>query len=127
MRIFLLQHGLTDLHTHFYSETLGWIDVLRRRNLAHRIFVHQDADATIVEGCGAELVFPHVSGARTTKVPATDKLNSFLRFSEGCAAFADDLTADDVVFVAFATERELFGTACWLATVPKTRRLRIVI
>jgi len=130
LRIFLIQHGLIDRHTHFYGETLGWIDVLRRRNLEHRLFVHRDADAAIVEEFEAEPLLPYVPGARTVTDPVTDQLDSFLRFSaafaEGCTGFADDLTAQDVVIVAFATERELFGAAQWISTVPAARRPHIV-
>ena len=130
MRIILIQHGLTDRHTHFYGETHGWIDVLRRRKLDHRIFVHQDADAAIVEECGAEALFSFVPGARTVIDPVTDQLDSYLRFSaafaENCAGLGGDLDATDVVIVAFATERELFGAAQWLSTVPERRRPHIV-
>ena len=130
MRIFLLQHGLKDRHTHFYGETLGWIDVLNLRGLSYEIFGHAEAEPDIVDECGAKPLFSFVPGARTIADPVTDQLDSFLRYSRqfavDCAALSDKVEASDIVVVAFATERELFGTAQWLTTVPDTRRPHLV-
>ena len=130
MRIFLLQHGLKDRHTHFYGKTLGWIDALGRRQLDFKVYAHAEADPDIVEECGATPLFSFVPGARTIADPVTDQIDSFLRYSRrfarDCTAISDTVKATHIIVVAFATERELFGVAQWLVTTPKARRPHLV-
>jgi len=130
VRIFLIQHGLEDRHTHFYGETLGWIRELRRRGIGFRLFAQRGAAPDIVAECGAEPLFPFAPGARVRKDPVSDRLETFLRFGaefgKGCTAMGGDIAAQDLVIVAFATERELFGVSQWLRSVPAEKRPRIV-
>ena len=130
MRIFLLQHGLKDRHTYFYGETLGWIDALNRRQRDFKIYVHAEAEPDIVQECGATPLFSFAPGARTIADPVTDQIDSFLRYSRlfarDCAVLSDAVNATDILIVAFATERELFGAAQWLATIPEARRPHLV-
>jgi len=68
--------------------------------------------------------------SRTIADPVTDQIDSFLRYSRrfarDCTAISDTVKATDILVVAFATERELFGAAQWLATIPKARRPHLV-
>jgi hypothetical protein len=75
-------------------------------------------------------LFSFVPGARVTKDPVSDRLESFIRygaaFEEGCAAIEPTFEAQDIVIVAFSTDREVYGVARWLGTVPEDRRPRVV-
>lgn len=130
LRIFLIQHGLRDRRTHYYGETLGWVRELRRRGLEFRLLVHKDVDPAIVEEFGAEPVFAFWPGAHVRNDPVSDRLETFLRFgtdfASRCAKIGNDVTAQDVVIVAFSTDRELFGAAQWLYSVPASRRPHMV-
>jgi hypothetical protein len=126
VRIFLIQHGLKDRHAHFFGETLGWNQVFRQRRVDCRLFVHKDAEPSVLTECLGQPLFSFQPGERVMKDPISDRLEGFFRYSAefqtGCAAMGGQIDSQDVVIVAFSTDREVYGVSRWLRTMPRRRR-----
>lgn len=130
MRLFLIQHGLRDLHSHDFNEALGWRRACDARGIELRHFVHKDATRQVIGECGATPQFPYEPQTHIKRDPVSDVLEGFIKFSRifahACRTFSDIIDSGDVVYVANATVREIYGLALWLETVPENRRPQVV-
>ena len=126
MRIFVLQHGLFDRHSHAFAEAFGWRRALARRGLAFELLIHRNAIPLVVEQTGGVPVFPFDPMAEVRRDPITDELQGFLffgeSFSNACSVLNEKVSAADVVIIPHLTARELFGIARWVRTIPENRR-----
>jgi hypothetical protein len=126
-RLFIVQHGLVDRHSHFYGETKGWIAACEARGVAFRIYVNRLALPELVEELAAKPAFPYAPDVSLDQDPLSGRLSDFLTlaesFAQGCAALeADGIAGDDVLLVPFSTERDLFGAALWLERIAANRQ-----
>lgn len=118
-RVFIVHHGLTDLHSHYYGEALGWREACRARGIEPRFYIGQNALPSIVQELGARPVFPFPSDAMIELDPRCQQLSDYLNlgglFGEACRALEQDgVGGDDLVIVPFASERDVYGSALWL-------------
>lgn len=118
-RLFIIHHGLSDLHSHYYGEALGWVEACRERGISPCFYINRRALAQVVMKFGAKPVFPYPSDAIVERDPDFQQLADFItlgtRFAEACTALeVDGIGGDDLVIVPYATERDVFGAALWL-------------
>src|SRR5262249_5365289 len=126
-RLFIVQHGLQDYHSHYYGETRGWQAACRARNIEPRFYINQRAPAEMVREFEAQPVFPFASDVIVERDPECRQLADFLmlgnRFARAARALeADGLAGSDLVLVPFSTERDIFGAAIWLQRLAPERR-----
>jgi hypothetical protein len=126
-RFFFAQPNLFDRHSHYYGEALGWKTVCAARGIAARFYIHAKAGADIVAELDARPTFPYHSDHRFDSDPLSQSLANFIKGSESFAAAyeqfeRDGIGADDAVIVTYASERDLYGAARWLAQLPPARR-----
>lgn len=126
-RLFFLQSSFSDHHSHYYGEALGWAAACRARGVAPRFYINRKADPAIVAELAAVPAFAHETDTVIEPDPVCQRLADFLAVSaslaEGCALLErDGIGGNDVAVVTFATERDLFGAAIWLATLAPARR-----
>ncbi len=119
-RLFIIHHGLVDLHSHHYGEARAWAASCRSHGIDHRLYVNRRALPAIVQEFAARPVFAHVPDALLEPDPTCRALADFLtlgkEFAAACGALEQDgVSSADIVVVTFATERDLFGAAQWLA------------
>lgn len=126
-RLFLIQHGLVDFHSHYYGEAKGWAAACRDRGIPARFYVNRHAQPQIIQEFAAIPAFPYAADVMVERDPACVVLSDFLFLGEMFARSSQALDADgvggnDVVVVTYATERDLFGAALWLQSLPPERR-----
>lgn len=126
-RLFLVQHGLVDFHSHYYGEAKGWAAACLARGVAARFYVNRKAQTQIVQEFTAVPAFLYPPDALVERDAGCAVLSDFMFladvFSRGCKALeADGVGGDDVVVVTYATERDLFGTALWVQHLPPEAR-----
>jgi len=130
-RLFIVQNGLVDRHSHYYGETKGWREVCRARGIALHLYINSHALPDIVEELSANPAFPYAPDIILDKDAVSGRLSDFItlseQFAQSCAALErDGITADDDMVVSYSTERDMFGAALWLERIPAARRPTIV-
>lgn len=126
-RLFLIQHGLIDFHSHYYGEAKGWAAACLARGVAARFYVNRKALPNIVREFMAVPAFHYPPDALVERDAGCAVLSDFIFladvFARGCKALeAEGVSGGDVVVVTYATERDLFGTALWLQHLPPGAR-----
>jgi hypothetical protein len=134
MAIHIIQHGLIDLHSHYFNETLAWRQTLSGAGQAYRIYSHVSLSPALARETGAIPVFRLAPDSRMEANPALASLADFI---DGAEMLADDLGRvlsgpfgpQDIVVIPYATERDLFGVALWLSRTkpPRAPRLAFII
>lgn len=132
MRIFLLQHALTDRRGHWFNETLGWMAAARRAGVPLKVYGARTMEPEVSSLTGAKGVHeltPRIVSrfglpGRFTKTPEPhcQPMINFMAWSEAfreaCTAVADDdIGGDDLLVVPFASINEVHGAALWLDTL----------
>jgi hypothetical protein len=130
-RLFFAQPNLIDRHSHYYGEALGWQAACRARGIDARFYIHATAQPALVKEFDARPVFLYETDRIIDTDPLTAHLGNFLlgagSFASGCGDFArDGINGDDTVVVTYATERDLYGAACWLARCAPEARPQFV-
>ena len=126
-RVFIVHHGLSDLHSHYFGEAIGWREACRARGIAPRFYISRDALPSIVRELEAQPVFPFPSDAMVEQNPRCQQLSDYLElgglFGDALHALdADGVGGDDLVIVPFASERDIFGAALWLQRLAPAAR-----
>jgi len=137
MRIFLLQHMLTDYFGHWSNETFGWVAAARSAGIELKVFAARDVNPEIARQTGARGVYAMTkdiaarygipSRFTQTPEPHCQHLIDFMAWSEAfrraCQATeAEGIGKDDLLAVPFASVNEMHGAALWLETLPAARR-----
>jgi hypothetical protein len=130
-RLFIIQHGLVDLHAHYYGETLGWLAACRNRGINPHFYVKRGALPQIVLRLAAKPVFPYAPDEGIDQDPISWQLTDFMTLSSGFADAcevleSDGVGGDDLVVLPFATERCVFGAAQWLQRLSPAARPAMV-
>lgn len=130
-RVFIVNPGLYDRHSHPYGEARGWREACRRRGIIPYLYVNRRADPAIVAEYGANPAFTYATDTIIDPNPATRVLADFGRISEQFARDCNVLEKDgvgaaDVVIVPYAGERDLHGAAIWFERIPAERRPTMV-
>jgi hypothetical protein len=130
-RIFFAQPNLIDSHSHYYGEALGWQAACRARGIPAQFYIHSEAAPELVREFDARPIFPYETDRILDTDPMTVHLGNFLlgaeSFASAYAHFArDGIGGDDTVIVTYASDRDLYGAACWLAQRSPDARPRFV-
>ncbi|HEX4504106.1 MAG TPA: glycosyltransferase [Alphaproteobacteria bacterium] len=123
----ILQCGLADYHSHYYTETLAEIAACRDLNIDLKLYANQAAPRPILAETGAAPLFRDVPDALFRVDPTINHLADFImageRFAADCAGLsAAGVDRGDIVFVPHARIRHLHGLARWLGTLPPDGR-----
>ena len=126
MVIHVIQHGLVDLHSHYFNETLAWRQTLHDAGESFRIYSHVRLSPALVGETGAIPAFRLAPDSQMEPAGSYSRLPDFL---DGAEIVADDLTRvlreplspADIVVVPYATERDLFAVAQFLARTKPER------
>ena len=130
--IHFIQHGLRDMHSHFYGETLGFVQAAKELKRDLQVWTHARCEPQIVEAFKARAVFPLQTDGVVDSDPVSSELSSYI---VGAAAFAStlgkfltpDITADDWVYVAYASQNEVYAVASWMQTLSAEKRPRLAL
>ncbi len=130
--IHFIQHGLRDCHSHFYGETLGFLQAARELNVGLQVWTHAKCEPEILAACNAKAVFPLQTDGVLDLDPVSAELSSYI---VGATAFAGilskylttDISAVDWVFVAYASQNEAYALALWLQTLPSGKRPQVAL
>lgn len=130
MTIHLIQHGLQDLHSHYFDETLAWREAFKTLGEEWRCYAHAGLPAALVAKTGAIPAFRMIPDASLNNDPTVQPLADFIESAElfgvDCArALGGAVRGSDVLLVPYATEREMFGAALWLRSVAPAQRPRL--
>jgi hypothetical protein len=130
MRLYCIQHGLRDRHSHFLGESEGIVAACAERGLALRLYAHRRVLPEIAAATGAVPAFRHATATALEPDPAFGVLSDYITLAAGFAADCAALTADgcgagDVVLLPYAEAWSLHGLAQWLATLPPGARPRV--
>jgi SAM-dependent methyltransferase/glycosyltransferase involved in cell wall biosynthesis len=130
VRFILLQNGLKDRHTHFFAETMGWLEACRKSEHRVVVYAHTSADPVVLMETNGISVFPLSPGQR---LPDAEHLSDKMTLVRASDIYADVLSKlpipiqpDDVVVVPYSTEHEILGMAKWLRSVNPVDRPRLV-
>jgi len=130
MRFVLLQNGLKDRHTHFYNETLGWLDACRRRGHRIGVYTHKLADPIVLLETGGFPIFSFTLEENLSDGRGRSRRDTFLlsanAYARTIGAISPAINADDVVVVPYSTDWQVYGFAQWLTSVPEVARPRVV-
>lgn len=131
-RLFLIQNGLYDQHTHCYSETAALVETAERIGLPVVGYAHRNVPEKMAALLGVKPAFSFPPGYRTSRdrycAVLTDYLDMSDAFAADCKVLDDDgCTAADDVFVPYALPVEIYGLAKWLASRPPNRRPRVKV
>jgi glycosyltransferase involved in cell wall biosynthesis len=127
VRLFVIENNLQDKIGHFFNLSLGLKTEAERRGVATRFYVHRGARRDVTRPLGARPAFRYRSADHPSTHPLYGPVEDLLEigrsFARSCRHLTHDgVRADDVVFVPTAQQNELYGVACWLATLPPHRR-----
>jgi glycosyltransferase involved in cell wall biosynthesis len=130
-RLFIIEHGLSDLHAHYYGEALGWLAACRDRGISPRFYIKRGALPQIVLKLAAKPVFPYAPDEYIDPDPISWQLSDYMTLSTGfadaCKALeADGVGGNDLVVVPFASERCVLGAAQWLQRLAPAARPAMV-
>jgi hypothetical protein len=103
-RLFLIQNGLYDQHTHGYSETAALLEFAERIGLQVVGYAHRDIPEKMADLLGVKPAFSFPPGYRVSRDRYCSALSDYLDMSAAFAADCkvleeDGCTADDHVFV----------------------------
>jgi hypothetical protein len=126
-RLFLVQHGLVDYHSHYYGEAKGWAAACRARGVTPLFYVNRRAQPAILQEFEAKPAFPYPPDAVLERDESCSTLADYIFLAEVFARNLQALKADgvgggDAVVVTYATERDLFGASLWLQHLPPEAR-----
>ena len=130
--IHFIQHGLVDRHSHFFGETLGYLEAAKKMNLPIQVWTHTKCEPEIVSKLNAQAIFPHIPDASFESDPLSSELTSYLIAG---GAFASTLAkhlspvvkSDDWVFIAYASQNEAYAVAIWLQSLPAQQHPRVIL
>jgi len=130
--IHFIQHGLVDRHSHFFGETLGYLDAAKKLNVPIQVWTHVNCEEDIVSLLDAKAVFPYIPDALIDSDPVSSELSAYLIFGGGFASalakfLSPKVDAGDWVFVAYASQIEAYAVALWLQSMPAHRHPRVVL
>lgn len=130
-RLFLIQNGLYDQHTHCYSETAALVEAAERIGLPVVGYAQRKIPEQMATLLGVKPAFTFPPGYRTSRDRYCGVLSDYLEMSDAFAADCkvlddDGCTAADHVFVPYALPVEIYGLAKWLAGRPPNRRPRVM-
>lgn len=130
MRLFCIQHGLRDRHSHFLQESVGLVEACAARGLSLRLYAHRRLDPSLAAVTGAIPAFRHAAATALETDPVFGVLSDYIAlgaaFAADCAALtADGAGAGDLVLLPYAEAWSLHGLGLWLAGLPEERRPRV--
>ncbi len=119
MTVHILQHGLKNKVTHYYSETAEYTAALKVLGLDYVVYVHQNCEAEIVQEFNAKPVFPYAPDTLLDSNPVTQEMSQYITLGE---SFADTLinnlpkkfTANDLIYVPYGSQNEAYALMRWL-------------
>jgi hypothetical protein len=126
-RLFIIQNGLYDQHTHFYSETASLLDAAKGIKLKTRVYAHRKIPEEMAVLLEARPAFSVPPGVQFSRDPFCSALSDYLdcssTFAGECRILTEDgCSADDRVFIPYTLPAEIFGLARWLASRPNDSR-----
>ncbi len=130
--IHFIQHGLRDKHSHFFGETLGFVQAAKTLKRDLQVWVHARCETQIVNTLGAQAVFPVQTDATVDSDPVSAELTSFIL---GATSFGGVLSkslspiicAADWVFVAYGSQNEAYGLALWMQSLAPEKRPQVAL
>lgn len=128
MRLHLIQHGLADEHSHYAGEASAWHKALQGSDSV--AYSNAALPQELAQALGAIPCFPYVADAVLDADPISREVADYLVLSQAFAQACQQqvsprLAGNDLVLVTYCTQRELFGAALWLQTVPAHKRPRM--
>jgi len=127
-----IQHGLVDIHSHFFGETLGYLDAAQNLNCPIQVWVHAKCAPAIALRVNGKAVFTYIPDAIIDSDPVSAELSSYLVFG---ADFANSLmkyispgiTRDDCILIPYASQIEAYAVALWLQSLPASQRPSVTL
>jgi glycosyltransferase involved in cell wall biosynthesis len=130
MRIHYIQHGLSDLHTHYFSDTLAWKDAIDHNGAQWFGYANERLAPDVARMLDLRTVFPFPPDAcidpDTVSREFTDLLFLSDAFANACRAVSQaGVSQDDLVVIPYATNRDIYGVARWFQTMSAAARPRV--
>ncbi len=131
MRFVLLQNGLTDRHTHFFSETIGWLDACRKRGHRLSVYTHKMADPVVLVETGGIAAFSFKPEHRLSGQDDKSYRDSFVQaamsYANTIANISTGVGVDDLVVMPFANDWQVYGIALWLRSLSESNRPKVAL
>ncbi|MBN8890815.1 MAG: hypothetical protein J0H91_11040 [Rhodospirillales bacterium] len=130
MRLFCIQNGLRDRHSHYLQESEGIAEACRASGVALRLYAHRRVQPALAAATGAVPAFHHAPSTVLETDPVIGILSDYITlaaaFAADCAALAaDGVGAGDIVLLPYAEAWAVHGLAQFLATLPAGTRPRV--
>jgi glycosyltransferase involved in cell wall biosynthesis len=131
-RLFYIQNGLSSDRGHWLRETLEWKNAAHRLSLEWHGFAHSSFDKKLATLHEVQPVFPYrphdyivVEDKPEQSQRSTLTLIS-AAFAQACSThLPKDISGQDLLFVANATQKEMLGIAQWLDSVSAPHRPKV--
>lgn len=130
MRLYILQNGLKDRHSHYLDETIAWRSAVNNLNFEWSCYAHHQLPAELEKITAAKPVFRIQPDVIIEKDPQLREISDFLDIAMSFAAdcrkiFCGDIRSTDIILIPYATEKEILGLALWLNQIEKSHRPKI--
>ena len=130
MKVHFIQSGFRDQGGHFLLEARAWLEAVEEAGLKWQGYAHRDLALETAKACQVVPLFPYDPLQQIDPDPVSRELTDLLYLSEQFASAAtlmQGVTAEDLVIVEFATQREIYGVSRWLRQVPASMRPHVAI
>jgi glycosyltransferase involved in cell wall biosynthesis len=119
MTIHILQHGLRNFNSHFYSETVEYLAALKDLGHDPVLYVHQSCNPAIVQELNAKPVFQLTPENIPVTDPSNRELGNYILCGEAFASVLMNnlpkaFSPNDLIFVPYGTQNEAYGLMRWL-------------
>jgi glycosyltransferase involved in cell wall biosynthesis len=132
MKVHVLQHGLEDMHSHYYGESLHLKKAIEDMGAECALYVYTGCEAALVKELNAKPIFRYPADQGFDPDPLSKELSTFVVCG---AAFAEALSkhlpqqfaADEWILVPYTTQVEAYGMGMWLNSIPKGTRPKVML
>lgn len=131
-RLFLLQNGLYDQHTHYFSETVAYREAVERIGMQMLCYANRRIAPQMAELLGVKPTFSLFPGQIGSRDRHCAELSDYVEqsrafLSDCCVMDKDGCSVEDYVFVPYALPAEIYGLARWLERRPPAERPRVML
>ncbi len=132
MKVHVLQHGLQDMHSHYYGESVHLKQAIEGMGAECALYVFSGCDPALVSALNAHPIFSVPADHGFDPDPLSKELSGFVVCG---TAFAESLSkhlpkryaADEWILVPYTTQVEAYGMGLWLNSLPTGARPKVVL
>jgi glycosyltransferase involved in cell wall biosynthesis len=132
MKVHVLQHGLEDMHSHYYGESVHLQKAIEAMGAQCLLYTYSGCEPALLKSLNGRPIFPHPPDRGFDPDPVSKELSSFLVCGPAFGTalvqhLPRQFAPDDWVLVPYASHIEAYGLGLWLNGIPVDARPKVAL